>query len=103
MKTQDFAKTGLFGHWRVRMGLLRFDWIFRDDCSFIGRLSVFGIPMMRLNGTWSIEGDKLVSIYHLDGRKDTDTLLEVAQDYFILMTSSGTRRKWERVDAKPVA
>jgi hypothetical protein len=108
MKTQDFTVTELIGHWRVRWSVLCFDWIFRNDGSFVGKFAVIGIPILRLTGTWSIDGDKLLSIYDrhyliAGGLKDTDTLLEVAQDYFILVTRRGTRRRWERVYERPAA
>jgi hypothetical protein len=108
VKTQDFSVAEFIGHWRVRWRVLCFDWIFRDDSSFIGKFSVLGIPILRFTGTWSIDGDKLFSIYdkHLlmpGGQKDTDMLLEVAEDYFILVTRLGFRRKWERVYERPVA
>lgn len=108
MKTQDFTVTDFIGHWRVRWSVICFDWIFRDDSSFVGKCSVFGIPILRLTGTWSIDGNKLVSNYGkllliAGGQKDTDTLLEVAQDYFILVTRGGIRRRWERVYDRPVA
>jgi hypothetical protein len=61
-----------------------------------------------MTGAWSIDGDKLVSIYDKhylrpDGLEDTDTLLEIAQDYFILVTKRGTRRRWERIHERPAA
>lgn len=108
MKTQDFTVAEFIGHWRVRWGVLCFDWIFSDDRSFAGKFSVLSIPILRLSGTWSIDGDKLVSIYDKfllmpAGHKDTDRLLEVGQDYFILVTTGGTRRRWERVYGDHVA
>ncbi len=107
MKTQGFTVAEFVGHWRVRWYILCFDWIFRDDSTFVGKFSVLGIRILRLTGTWSIDGDKLVSIYDklffIGGQKDTDRLLEVAQDYFSLVTRSGIRRRWERVYERPVA
>lgn len=102
MKTQDFTVIEFIGHWRVRCNVFCFDWIFRNDCSFVGKFSVLGIPLLRLTGAWSIDGNRLHSIYAI-GLKDTDTLLEVAQDYFILVTRGGTRRRWERVYEGPMA
>ena len=101
-KTQEFASTDFIGHWRVRWVVLCFDWIFSGNNTFVGKFSVFGISILRLTGTWSIDGDKLVCVYDkhfltAGGLKDTDTLLEVAKDYFILVTNRGTRRKWKRV------
>ena len=108
METQAFSVTEFIGHWRVRSSVFCFDWIFRNDSSFIGKFSALGIPILRLTGTWSIDADKLISIYdkHLliaGGQKDTDTLLEVAHDYFILVTRRGSRRRWERVYERHVA
>ena len=103
MKTQGFDVTEITGHWRVRWIVIRFDWILRNDGSFVGKCSVLGVPIVRLTGTWSIEGNTLVAIYNnkllvnAGAQKDTDTLLEVAQDYFILVTRKGTRRRWQRV------
>ena len=108
MKTQDFTVTELVGCWRARRLVFCFDWFLRSDSTFTVKVSVLGIAFLRLAGTWSIDGDKLVSIYDkrnltASGQKHIDRLLEVAQDYFILFTGLGTRRRWKRVYEKPVA
>ncbi|MDB6024425.1 MAG: hypothetical protein JWM68_648 [Verrucomicrobiales bacterium] len=107
VKTQDFTVTEFVGHWRARWGVFCADWILRSDSALAGKISVLSIPILRLTGTWSIDGDKLVSIYDknffIPSGKDTDRLLEVAQDYFILLTSIGTRRRWERVYERRLA
>lgn len=106
MKTQDFTATEFIGHWHARRSGFCFDWVLRSDSTLAVKVSVLAIPILRLTGTWSIDGDKLVSIYDklnliAGGQKDTDRLLEVAQDYFILVTRVGTRRRWDRVYERP--
>jgi hypothetical protein len=108
MKTKDFTMTEFVGHWRVRRLIFCFDWIFHGDTTFTGKMYLLGIPLLHTTGTWSIEGDKLISNYDesnlvAGGVNDMDTLLEVAQDYFILVTRLGARRKWERVHENPPA
>jgi hypothetical protein len=110
VKTEDLTTAKFIGHWRARRGVYCCDWILRDDGTFAAKISVLGIPILRPTGIWSVEGNELVSIYSDDwfnlverGRKDTDRLLEVAEDYFIIMEREGSRRRYERVYERRVA
>ncbi len=110
MKASDFTAEQLAGRWRTRQAAYGWDWLLRVDGTFTADISEHGVTISRPIGTWSIESDELVSVYSDDefdligrGQRDRDRLLEVTEEYFILTTRQGIRRRYERVHEKRVA
>ncbi len=76
----------------------------RADGSFSANVMEHGVTISRQIGTWAVEAADLVSVCTDDefdlvgpGHEERDSLLEVAEDYFILRTRQGTRRRYKRV------
>ena len=104
MSNQESINTRLIGRWRARQGHYTCDWLLRPDGSFSAEVTERGVAISHQIGTWAVEAMELVSVCSDDefdlvgpGHEERDSLLEIAEHYFILRTKQGTRRKYERV------
>ena len=87
------------GRWRAHHGNFRCDWVLRIDGTCTTEIFQGKRLVSRPTGKWKIERGHLVSWCLDDDRGDTvsrfpdaDRVLELADDYFVLSTSTGVRR-----------
>jgi hypothetical protein len=106
---EDISTTQLVGRWHCKAGRYMCDWSLRGDGSFSADVTERGITVSHQTGRWKIEGGELVTFSITDefdmigSSQDSDTLLEVAEEFFILKTRQGIRRRYERVQEKRLA
>jgi hypothetical protein len=104
MGTHGFTQDQLVGHWRYADKFYGCDWILQEDGTFTGSVTRGGILVSRQTGRWIIEGDQLVcssirdEFNMLGSSTDRDLLLEVTEQFFIIKTRQGIRRRYERID-----
>ena len=89
----------LVGSWRGTHCEITIDWVFSPGGAFSGKISIGDRVASDFSGTWTVEGDHLVTKYASDaygnikpGSWDRDRFLERGTDYFVIRTCSGDRR-----------
>ncbi len=100
---QNITAGQLVGRWACKAGRYTCDWLLREDGSFLANVTEKGATVSRQSGRWRVEDGQLVTFDIFDefdmigSPEDSDTLLEVQGQFFVLRTRQGTRRRYERV------
>ncbi len=100
---QNITAGQLVGHWACKAGRYACDWLLREDGSFMANVTEKGVTVSRQSGRWRIEDGQLVTFDIFDefdmiaSPEDSDTLLEVREQFFVLRTRQGTSRRYKRV------
>jgi hypothetical protein len=94
----------LVGHWRYSDAAQSCDYSFRADGSFTGHVRHRAKIVSKFTGRWSIRGNALLYTYTSDvfgrippGATDTDQLIEIKPDSFLINAANGDRRRYRRI------
>jgi len=102
----EVAPGQLTGHWRYTddTGGVTSDYTFAADGTFTANIVQHGKVSWEWAGKWSLDGNVLhyeftkSSLAQLPaGTKDSDKVVEVAKDYYVILPGDGHKRKFERV------
>jgi len=95
--------SALVGDWRYRDKTQTCHYLFRSDGSFSGEVTVRGKLVSKFTGKWSVQGDRLLYVYASDalgripvGATDSDRLLKIEKDWFLIEAADGSQRRYER-------
>ena len=104
IQVQEITEAQLIGTWRCADAGFTCDWTFCSDGTFQGDVISWDKSFSKPTGRWRIRGAELRYTYTGDechiiraGKRGSDTLLEVTEDYFVIETKKGIKRKYVRV------
>ena len=97
------AKSTLAGEWHYRDNTQACHYAFHRDGTFSGDVTLKTRTVSRFAGKWTVRGDRLLYLYTEDafgripaGATDSDRLLRVEKDAFVIEAADGSRRRYER-------
>ena len=97
------AKSTLVGEWHYQDKIQACHYSFHKDGTFSGEVRFKGRVVSKFAGKWAIRGDRLLYLYTKDilgrippGATDSDQLLKVENDAFVIQAADGSRRRYER-------
>lgn len=98
------TKSQLIGDWQYSDASQSCHYSFKPDGLFSGEVTRHSRPVLKFAGRWKIEGNALNYVYLREafgrippGTTDTDILLEVKNDSFLIRAANGDRRRYLRV------
>ncbi len=96
-------KSTLVGDWHYRDRNQACHYLFGSDNRFSGEVTVRGKLVSKFTGKWSVQGDRLLYVYASDalgripvGATDSDRLLKIEKDWFLIEAADGSQRRYER-------
>jgi hypothetical protein len=96
--------TGLVGEWRYADTIQSCHYVFKNDGTFSGEVVYQGAKVSQFKGKWSVQGDQLLYDYVSDamgnippGSKDSDKLVTVAGNYFVIEARDRSKRRYHRI------
>lgn len=94
----------LVGNWRYADPVQSCRYSFRSDGSFTGEVKLRAKLISKFKGRWSVRGQTLRYNYLSDalgripvGATDSDQLLEIKKDSFVIQAANGERRRYVRM------
>jgi len=96
--------SALIGEWRYVDPIQSCHYVFRKDGTFAGEVTYQGVRVSQFQGRWSVRDQQLRYEYTADllrripaGTKDTDKLLAVSSNHFVIEAADGSKRDYVRV------
>lgn len=96
--------SGLAGEWRYIDPIQSCRYVFEKDGTFSGEVTYRGVRVSQFKGKWAVEGDQLRCEYTADvlrrippGTRDTDKLLALTKDHFVIEVADGSKRRYARI------
>ncbi|MFL6588786.1 MAG: hypothetical protein ACJ8M4_01300 [Chthoniobacterales bacterium] len=97
------TRSSLVGDWHYRDETQTCHYSFRSDGQFSGEVTMRKKLVSKFTGKWSVKGDRLLYAYTGDalgripvGATDSDRLLKIEKDSFLIEAADGSRRRYER-------
>lgn len=97
------ARSTLVGEWVYRDNVQACHYSFHEDGTFSGDVTFKARVVSKFAGNWAIRGDQLLYLYTKDvlgrippGSTDSDRLLRVGKDAFVIEAADGSRRRYQR-------
>ena len=109
------AKSTLVGDWVYQDNVQACHYSFHQDGTFTGEVRFKARVVSKFAGHWAIRGDRLLYLYTKDvlgripaGSTDSDRLLRVEKNAFVIEAADGSRRRyqrgrWQSVQAKSLS
>ena len=101
-------KSEMVGHWSYAERGRAVDIVYKPDGTFLGNISLQGKVVWEFAGMWSLVGDMLNYQYTRSslrqippGKSDSDRVLEVTSNSFLLQTNSGSKHRYLRLKEAP--
>jgi hypothetical protein len=100
----DVVSTQLLGHWRYTDANRSGDYEFHDDGTYTANIAQDGKIVWEGAGKWSLDGNSLTCDLMRSsperipiGTKDTDKIVEINKDYYLIEARDGSKHKYTRV------
>ena len=97
------AKSTLVGEWDYQDNVQACHYSFHEDGTFSGDVRLKARVISKFAGKWTVRGDQLLYLYTKDvlgrippGATDSDRLLRVEKDAFVIQAADGSRRRYQR-------
>lgn len=99
----DTVRSHLVGKWLYTNQSETCEYIFHENGTFSGYVTSGGAILSRFAGTWSVYNGTILYQYSNDalgripvGTRDSDKLITIAKNYFVIQAADGSRRKYVR-------
>ena len=99
----DTERSHLVGKWLYTGRTETCQYVFHESGTFSGYVTSGGSILSRFAGTWSVHNGAIFYEYTNDvlgripvGTRDSDKLVTIAKNYFVIEAADGSRRKYVR-------